>query len=165
MEFLNHLFGKEDQLTTLQMCARAALVFLTALIIMRTGSARTFGKESAIDHVVMIILGGILSRVITGAAPFVPVMASTLTIIIVHRLLAWLCMYNHTIGNIIKGEKRVLYNNDKAIESNMKKVLVSEEDLRQGVRLELNEHDMKHVAEIFIERNGEISVVKKTVIS
>jgi len=162
MEFINHLFGKEDQLTTLQMCARGAIVFLTALIIMRTGSARTFGKESAIDHVVMIILGGILSRVITGAAPFVPVMASTFTIIIVHRLLACLCMYNHTIGNIIKGKKRVLYNNDKAIESNMKKVLVSEEDLKQGVRLELNEHDMKHVAEIFIERNGEISVVKKT---
>jgi len=44
----------------------------------------------------------------------------------------------------------------------MKKVLVSEEDLKQGVRIQLNEHDMKHMDEIFIERNGEISVVKKT---
>ncbi|MDB5279601.1 MAG: hypothetical protein JWR61_4556 [Ferruginibacter sp.] len=165
MELINHLFGKEDQLTTLQMCARGVLVFLTALIIMRIGSVRTFGKESAIDHVVMIILGGILSRVITGASPFVPVMASTFTIIILHRLLARICIYNHTIGDIIKGKKRVLYSNNKIIESNMKKVLVSEEDLKQGVRLELNEHDTKHVDEILIERNGEISIVKKTVIS
>ena len=105
MEFINHLFGKEDQLTTLQMCGRGTIVFLAASIIMRIGSARTFGKESAIDHVVMIILGGILSRIITGAAPFVPVMASTFTIIIIHRLLAWICMYNRALGNLIKGEK------------------------------------------------------------
>jgi len=161
MEFINHLFGKEEELTLLQMCARGTLVFLTALIIMRIGSVRTFGKESAIDHVVMIILGGILSRVITGAAPFIPVMAATFTIIIIHRLLAWICMYNHILGNIIKGEKRVLYTEDKIIRSNMKKVVVSEEDLKQGIRLGLNEQDMKNVKEILIERNGEISVVKK----
>jgi len=161
MEFINHLFGKEEQLTTVQMCARGTIVFLTALIIMRIGSVRTLGKESAIDHIVMIILGGTLSRVITGASPFVPVMASTFTIIIIHRLLAWICMYHHTLGKIIKGEKRILYTGDKVIWSNMKKVLVSEEDLKQGVRLELNEPDMEHVKEIAIERNGEFSVIKK----
>ena len=71
-------------------------------------------------------------------------------------------MYNHGLGNIIKGRKRLLFQNGSKIESNMKKVLVSEEDLKQGVRIQLNEHDMKHMDEIFIERNGEISVVKKT---
>jgi uncharacterized membrane protein YcaP (DUF421 family) len=59
----------------------------------------------------MIILGGKLSRVITGAAPFVPVIASTFTIIIIHRLLAWACLCNHTLGRVIKGEKKILYQN------------------------------------------------------
>ena len=162
MEFLNHLFGKEDQLTTLQMCARAAIVFIAALIVMRIGSARTFGKASAVDHVVMIILGGILSRVITGASPFVPVIASTFTIIIIHRLLAWVCMYNHTLGNLIKGEKKILYKDNALVDSNMKQVLVSDEDVHQGIREKINEPDTKNVDKIFIERNGEISVVKKS---
>ncbi|MDB5278589.1 MAG: hypothetical protein JWR61_3544 [Ferruginibacter sp.] len=161
MEFFNHLFGKEEQLTTLQMCARAAIVFIAALIVMRIGSARTFGKASAIDQVVMIILGGILSRVITGASPFIPVMASTFTIILLHRLLAWVCMYNHTLGKLVKGEKKILYKADQLVDSNMKQVLVSEEDLQQGIREKLNEQDTKNVDKIFIERNGEISVVKK----
>jgi uncharacterized membrane protein YcaP (DUF421 family) len=43
----------------------------------------------------------------------------------------------------------------------MKQVLVSEQDLQQGIRSMLNEKDTQNVAEIFIERNGEISVVKK----
>lgn len=45
MEFIDHLFGKEDQLSALQMCARAGLVFIAALIIIRIGSARTLAKN------------------------------------------------------------------------------------------------------------------------
>ena len=109
----------------------------------------------------MIILGGMLSRVITGAAPFIPVMGGTFTIIVIHRVLAWVCMYNHRIGNVIKGQKRILFVKGKIVETNMKKVLISKEDLEQGIRRHLNEHDTNNVDEIFIERDGELSVVKK----
>ena len=66
MEIITQLFGKEDNLTTFQMCARGAIVFITVLIIVQTGSIRTFGKASTMDHVLVIMLGGILSRVITS---------------------------------------------------------------------------------------------------
>jgi len=89
MEWLQHLFGKENDLTSLQIECESVIVFLAALIALRIGSKRSFGKESAVDYVVMIIIGGILGRAVTGAEPFLPVMAAVFAIIITHRLLAW----------------------------------------------------------------------------
>jgi uncharacterized membrane protein YcaP (DUF421 family) len=110
----------------------------------------------------MIILGGNLSRAFTGAAPFLPVMASTVAIIIIHRLLAWVCMYNRKIGKLIKGKEESLFENGEMNEKNMKKTLISQDDLREGLRLMLNEDKFDHVEKIIIERSGEISVVKKS---
>lgn len=161
MEWLDHLFGKEDHLNTLQMSVRAVLVFLTALIIMRIGCSRTFGKEAALDNVVIILLGGVLGRVVTGASPFLPAMSACFSIILIHRLLAWICMYDHKVGNLIKGSKILLFNNGKPVTKNLKKTLITIDDLHEGIRLNLNEDDTGHVKDIFMERNGEISVVKK----
>jgi uncharacterized membrane protein YcaP (DUF421 family) len=160
-ELVTSLFGKEDNLNWMQMSMRGIIVFITALIIMRIGSAKTFGKESAIDSIVMIVLGGNLSRTITGAAPFIPVMASTVAIIIVHRLLAWICMYNHELGNLIKGKKNCLYADGQMHEEDMKKTLISKEDLQEGLRQTLNEDSFDNVDKIMMERNGKLSVVKR----
>lgn len=160
MEFITQLFGKEENLTSLQMAARAVLVFVAALIIIRIGSTRTFGKESVIDNIVVIMLGGILSRVITGAAPFLPVMAATFTIIIVHRMLAYLCMYNHTIGNIIKGKKKILYEDGTYIAANMRSTLISKEDIAQGAREAAQVEDPDAIKKVVVERNGRLTVVK-----
>jgi uncharacterized membrane protein YcaP (DUF421 family) len=161
MEWIQQLFGKQSDLNILQMSARGIIVFLAALLVLRIGSKRSFGKESAIDHVVMIILGGMLGRAITGAEPFLPVMAAVFAIILTHRLLAWICLSNHRLGNIIKGEKKLLFSDGKPHENNMKHNLISNEDLNEGIRLVLNENDRDKVKEIFIERNGQMSVVKK----
>jgi uncharacterized membrane protein YcaP (DUF421 family) len=43
----------------------------------------------------------------------------------------------------------------------MRRALISEKDPMEGVRLQINQDSLKNVIEVFIERNGEISVVKK----
>jgi uncharacterized membrane protein YcaP (DUF421 family) len=165
MEPVHYLFEKEENLSAIQMCARAAIVFVAALLIMKLGSIRAFGNQSAIDTIVMIVLGGILSRVITGAAAFVPVMATTVTMVALHKLLAWACTYSHWLGNIVKGEKKILYENGQMLQGNMKALHITEEDLKQGIRCHLNEAGTANVQEIYIERSGEISVVKKTAVT
>jgi uncharacterized membrane protein YcaP (DUF421 family) len=161
MEWLQQFFGKDSDLNSLQMSVRGIIVFLAALLVLRIGSKRSFGKESAIDHVVMIILGGILGRAITGAEPFLPVMSAVFSIIIVHRLLAWICLSNKWLGNMINGEKKLLFADGKPETTNMKESLISKDDLDEGIRLRLNENNTDNVKEIFIERNGHLSVVKK----
>jgi len=43
----------------------------------------------------------------------------------------------------------------------MKRSSISDKDIREGLRLKLNDESLEEVQEIFIERNGEISIVKK----
>jgi uncharacterized membrane protein YcaP (DUF421 family) len=46
-------------------------------------------------------------------------------------------------------------------EENLRKTSISKDDLMEGVRLEINKNSLDDVEQIFIEKTGEISVVKK----
>jgi uncharacterized membrane protein YcaP (DUF421 family) len=161
MEWLKTLLGEGTQLTIMQMVVRGILVFFAALLMLRIAGKRTFGKQSAADNVIMIILGALLSRAIVGASPILPVLASSFTIVLIHRLLAWFCLRDKLAGKLIKGRELSLYKNGKKQQQNMDSALISEDDLLEGLRLEANTGELADVEEIFIERNGRISVTKK----
>ncbi len=161
MEWINHLFGSGEHLNWVQMSSLAAVSFFFALVLLRIAGMRTFGRKSPFDNVILIILGAVLSRAIVGSSPFIPVMISCFAMVIIHRLLAWVSLYNDFIGGLIKGEHQCLYAEGRKRRDNMRRALISEKDLMEGVRLQINEDSLKNVIEVFIERNGEISVVKK----
>jgi hypothetical protein len=77
METLIALFGEGKDLDSLQMAARATVVFFGALILIRISGRRSFGQRSPFDYVVAILLGATLSRVIVGAGPrFEPIVCA-----------------------------------------------------------------------------------------
>jgi uncharacterized membrane protein YcaP (DUF421 family) len=161
MECIRIIFGEGKDLDSLQMASRAVVAFLITLLLIRIAGIRTFGKKSAFDNVIIIMLGSILSRVVVGASPFIPTVAASLAFVLVHWFLAWISLYNDTIGRWIKGEKSCLYANGRENTENMKRARISHKDLVESVRLRINDESFEQVKEMFIERNGEISVVKK----
>src|SRR5215831_11046179 len=72
MEWIRILFGEGKDLDCLQMSCRAVVAFFITLVLIRMAGIRTFGKKSAFDNVIIIMLGSILSRVVVGASPFIP---------------------------------------------------------------------------------------------
>jgi len=161
MDWKEYLFAEVKDPDTLQVLLRGIIVFLSALIIMRAGPKRMFGKGSAVDNVLVIILGGMLSRVITGAAAYLPVVTATIGIVLTERVVSWLNMYP-ALTKIISGKRTVLYRNGKFITKNMDQTMACKEDLYEATRLRLNTEDLaENVDEISMERNGEISVTKK----
>lgn len=161
MHILLTLFGEGKDLNSLQMVCRAIVSFFLTLGLIRVAGIRTFGKKTAFDNVIVIMLGSIFSRVVVGASAFIPTTLACLAFVLIHRLLAWLSLYNDTIGRWVKGEPSSLYSEGKLHEENMRGARVSEKDLRESVRQQINEDSLEHVREIIQERNGEISVVKK----
>lgn len=161
MEWINTLFGHGTDLNSLQMSSRAVLIFFITLLLLRIAGIRTFGKKSAFDNVIIILLGSILSRAVVGASPFIPTTVGCLAFVLVHWLLARLSYKNDRIGRLIKGEKSSLYAGGEEHPANMKAAHISHKDLLEGVRLKINDSSLDQVEEIFIERNGEISVIKK----
>jgi uncharacterized membrane protein YcaP (DUF421 family) len=143
------------------MVSRAIVSFLLTLVLIRIAGIRTFGKRSAFDNVIVIMLGSIFSRVVVGASPFIPTTLGCLAFVLVHSGLGWISVRSDVIGRLVKGERKVLYAEGKMNERNMRRVMVSQKDLMESVRLRLNSNDLGEVQEIVLERNGEISVIRK----
>ena len=161
MNILHMLFGEGKDLDSLQMTCRAIVAFFLTLVMIRIAGIRTFGKKSAFDNVIVIMLGSIFSRVVVGASPFIPTTIACIAFVLVHRLLAWISLYNDTVGQWIKGEASTLYSDGKRNEKNMRNAVISEKDLHESIRHQLHEDSLDNVKTIIQERKGEISILKK----
>jgi uncharacterized membrane protein YcaP (DUF421 family) len=158
---ISEIFGSGEDLTPWQMAARAFVMFFIALMLIRLAGMRVFGIKTAFDNILVIMLGAILSRGVTGSSPFFSTVAAAAAMILVHKVLAWLAMKHVWVGKIVKGYRRSLYHNDEIREENLRKTSISKDDLMEGVRLEINRNSLDEVEQIFIEKTGEISVIKK----
>lgn len=161
MEALKLLFGEGEDLNTLQMCLRAAVVFVIGLILVRFTGRRAFGLRMSFDNVITILLGAILSRTVVGASPFLQTVAAAATLAVLHRLFAWLTMRSSAFGKIVKGEVKVLYENGQLNRKNMRYCLITENDLAEALRANGKRESFEDVKLICAERNGFISIIKK----
>jgi uncharacterized membrane protein YcaP (DUF421 family) len=159
--FLYKLFGEGKDLNTLQMCSRAFVIFFISLLLIRISGRRTFGKRSAFDNTLAIILGAVLSRAVVGASPFVPTMVCSLVLVLLHRGLAWMSIKSKAVGQLIKGDEIPLYRNGQLHEENLGKSLLSEKDILSDVRKQANVKTLNEVSEIYMETSGEVTVIKK----
>lgn len=160
-ELMNTLFGEGKDLDALQMGDRAFVMFFITLFLIRLSGMRAFGQKSAFDTIIVIMLGAILSRAVTGASAFFPTVMAGTVLAVIHRLLAIISVSNDILGSVIKGNRVLLFRDNKLIKKNMLTCSVSVKDLQEEVRLLLNETTMDNVEEIYMERSGKISVIKK----
>lgn len=162
MELLEKIFGTGSNLAIHEMCARAFVTFFIALFLIRLAGMRSFGKKSAVDNVIIIVLGAVLSRAIVGASPYFSTVLACTVIVVVHRIIAYIAISNPWLEKIVKGEQRILYKNNKIHWPNMKRSCVSEQDLLESVRLQSGKRELKEIEEAHIESNGQISIVTKS---
>ena len=155
------LFGEGKELNALQMGDRAFVMFFICLALIRIAGRRAFGTKTAFDNIIAIMLGAILSRAVVGVSPFLPTVTAGLVMVLVYRLLAFIAVTNDAVSHFLKGKEMSLYRNGKINENNLKKCSISRGDLMEGVRVEGNVRGLNEIEEAFMERNGQISVIKK----
>lgn len=160
MDYIKLLFGEGKELDALQMSLRAISVFIISFVLIRISGRRSFSMHGSFDNVVGILLGAILSRAVLGVSPFWPTIAAALVICILHRILGRLSVANPKIRRVIEGDKLLIYNEGKKNLPNMKRGLVSEEDIMQGLRKELQQESLEGIKKIYVEASGLITVVK-----
>jgi uncharacterized membrane protein YcaP (DUF421 family) len=162
METIISIFGSGKDLTVMQMSYRAIIVFVVSLLLIRISGRRSFGVRTPLDNIIVILLGALLSRAIVGASGFLPVIVSSFVIVVVHRCCAWLIVHHKTMARIFEGKKILLFENNNFLKKNMDKGLVCKEDVMEGIRRSALTEDIQQIDRVFMERNGEISAVKKT---
>ncbi len=163
MDFINTALGlNETTLTWWQMSLRAVVVFLAALLIIRLGNQRIFGKQAAFDIVLGIIYGSILSRAITGNAPFGQTLIASLVLVLLHSGLAKMSYYaSGKLGFLIKGKPQMLIKDGQVQQDVLRDNSVTEHDLEEAIRSKGNVRSISDIETACLERSGSISIVPK----
>ena len=159
--FFAEVFGGDypvDPLKLHQIAARATIVFLIGLAIVRLGKSRLIARVTALDVILGFILGSLLSRGITGHSSISGTAVASATLVFIHWVLTFVACRWHSLGTVIKGHSFPLVKNGRVDEKAMLHSHISPHDLEEAVRLKgLETIDEVHRA--YKERNGEVSVI------
>ena len=151
-----------EALTFAQVSLRGVIVFVAALAIIRLGDRRFLSQKSAFDAVLGFILASMLARAVNGTAAFFPTLGGGLVLVMLHRVLAYWSQRSHRLGFLIKGRSDVIVRDGRLDEALARNSRLSEHDILEDLRLHGNVSDLHEVALAVFERNGQISVVKRT---
>lgn len=154
------VFGVDQHLTVAQECARALLVFAYGLAAVRLAGRRVFGKWSALDIIVSIVIGSNLSRTLTGNAPLAGTLAASTAILLLHWLLAQATARWQGASRLLEGEANDLIRDGRILERQRRRHGVSLADLDEALR----QRGLNGVAEasrVTIEPSGTLTVLKR----
>jgi len=162
LDVLETIFGPDtpqDSLTLGQTAARAVLVYVLGVAVVRLGKSRLISRWSPLDVILGFILGSLLSRGITGHASLSNTIAASLALVLCHWVFTYLAYYWHGFGNLVKGHSKLVVSDGKVLEAELRHSNISKHDLYEALRMHGIE-DVKDVKRAYKERNGEISVIR-----
>jgi uncharacterized membrane protein YcaP (DUF421 family) len=164
MDMVISIFGEGKDLDALQMAARTVAVCFAALLFIRISGRRSFGQRSPFDYVVAILLGATLSRVIVGASPAGATLVASLVMVLIHRALAWACVHSSRLESLVVGVEREVFRDGQFNSKQMSAALITKTDVFETARQVLNTPDLEEVESAMLERNGQVSLIRKKTI-
>lgn len=161
LEALLGLGREAAGLTFLQISLRGVVVFAAALVIVRCGDRRFLSQKTAFDAVLGFILASMLARAVNGTAAFFPTLGGGFVLVVLHRVLAYCSQRSHAFGVLIKGRSDVIVRDGALDEAAAHRNRLSEHDLLEDMRLHGNIDKIRDVSLAVLERNGQISIVRR----
>ena len=137
------------------------IVFVSALVIVRCGDRRFLSQKTAFDAVLGFILASMLARAVNGTAAFFPTLGGGFVLVMLPRALAYWSRRSHPFGLLIKGRRDVIVRDGMLDETVARHNRLSEHDLLEDFRSNGNVRDIRDVALAVLERNGQVSVVRR----
>jgi uncharacterized membrane protein YcaP (DUF421 family) len=151
--------GTTVQINVPQMALRAVVIYVATLVILRMGKKRFMSRATIFDVILGIMLGSLVSRAITGTAPFAPTLAASTALVGMHWLFSAGAVRWHSFGHGIKGGSRLLVKDGQIDAEALRAAHMSDRDLWEELRGK-SISDLKEVAEARLERSGSLSVIR-----
>jgi uncharacterized membrane protein YcaP (DUF421 family) len=148
-------------LSFLQSVMRTLVVYIAGLIMVRVGEKRFLGKNTAFDVLLGIILGSVVSRAITSSSGFFTILLAGFILVLLHWLFAVITFRSDELGDLLKGNARTLIIDGEIDWEAMRRSHISKDDLLGALRSNGKLHDPSDVKEARLERDGNISVIKR----
>ena len=163
-QYLDSWLGLQaDKLSVGQMCLRAAVVYLIALLMVRiVGNRRFAGKYAAVDIILSITLGATLSQAIVNASTFLPILCAALVLVSMHWLMAALSFRIPVVEQWVKGTPQRLVQDGQINARILKNASITQKDLDMVIRSQGSLRELEQVALAILEPSGDISVISKS---
>ncbi|KTC76941.1 DUF421 domain-containing protein [Legionella brunensis] len=139
---------------------RSFLLFILSIALIRFGNRR-YNLSTAFDYLLLIILGGLLSRGINGQASLLSTVSAVTSLVFSHRCIAILTYRFKKLELFIKGNNRLIVKNGVLLHDQLQKYHLTEKDILAEMRTQLHITDLKKVAIAYLEETGRISFISK----
>src|SRR5690349_15856802 len=152
---LDRLLGlslKAEQLGFGHMAARAALTYVLLIALVRLGKKRALGGATAFDIILIIIVGSIAARALTGGAPYFPSMLALIVLVAMHWLFSYVARGSPMLGDLIKGRSTVVVRDGRVDAQALRDAHMSDDDLAEDLRAK-GVDDVAAVKEARLERS------------
>lgn len=152
--------SKAEELGALQVSIRALVVFLVLIGYVRFAKKRFLGEATGLDAIIVIVIGSIASRAISGTAPFFASLAGTFVLIAAHWFISFLTRDSKLLSYLTMGTPTVLIRNGRIDRKALRASHMSDDDLGEDLR-ENGVDNPKDVKTARLERSGRLSVIKR----
>jgi uncharacterized membrane protein YcaP (DUF421 family) len=162
-EIADSVFGlslKSEQLGYGHMAARALLMYLLLVVIVRSAKKRFLSNATAFDFILTVMIGAVAARAMTGGAPFFPATLAVVVMVLIHWMFSWAGQQSPEFSGLIKGHSTLMIKGGKIQSEAMKRAHMSRDDLEEDLR-EKGVNGPSNVEEARLERSGKLSVIKK----
>ena len=163
-KFFVNLLGLEETVNTLsysQIAFRTVSIFIVALLLLRISGRRTFASNSALDMIVKFMTGAILSRAIMGDSPYFLTLTAATTLILLHRVMAYVTYFFPAVGRVLRGSPSVLADGTTIRHDELRRASLTEADMMASVHSTAGLDDLALTKTVRLEHDGMVSVVKK----
>jgi uncharacterized membrane protein YcaP (DUF421 family) len=151
---------KSEQLGFGHMAARAFLMYIVLIAIVRAGKKRFLGRATAFDVVLVILIGSIAARALSGGAPYFPSLLGIIVLVAMHWLISLVGRSTPSFSELIKGKSTVLVRHGQLDIARLRSAHMSLDDLHEDLRQE-GVAKVSDVEEARLERSGRLSVIKR----
>lgn len=135
------------------------LTYIAIVIILRFSGKRTLSSFNAFDFLISVTIGSIsATTILSNQTKFFEGITAIITLVILQYTVAKINVHSKLFSKAIRSDPTLLYYDGEYLNSNLKKMRVSKEDILQEVRVNSGV-TMDKVQAVILESNGKLSVV------
>ncbi len=135
------------------------VIYLTLVVLVRIAGQRSLARMSSFDYGAAVAFGAVLARTVLLLRPTLLAGVIGLVSLFVTQGALGLLRQNRTADRLINRPPVLLMAGSALLRSNMHRAHVTEDELRQRLRL-AGVRDFDEVQCVVLERNGEVSVIR-----
>lgn len=153
------------QIPFLEKIVRPLIVYIFLLVAFRIFGKRQLGQMTPFDLIVLLTISNVVQNAMIGGDNSLGGgLIGATTILVANFALAYLTFRFPRFDRLVEGEATILVENGRILPENLKKELLTEQDLRRALLKDQidPDTDMPHLKRVELDPDGQITIIRKS---